>query len=163
MNENRNGPNLPERRRPAHHTPIDQGNRAIIIFLTVCTKDRRPVLTNDSMHANLRAAWIAADHWLVGRYMIMPDHIHLFCAPGSIKAHPLRNWMRFWKTAVSKVSGASEGTLWQVDGWDTQLRQSDSYAAKWEYVRNNPGRAGLVTRPQDWPFQGELNLLHWHD
>jgi hypothetical protein len=32
---------------------------------------------------------------------------------------------------------------------------------KWSYVRENPVRAGLVARAEDWPYQGELNVLDW--
>lgn len=78
-------------------------------------------------------------------------------------ARPLGNWVRFWKAIASKASDAAEGTFWQTDFWDTQLRGHESYASKWEYVRNNPVRAGLVDRTEDWPHQGEMNLLHWHD
>jgi len=53
--------------------------------------------------------------------------------------------------------------LWQKNFWDTQLRQGNSYAAKWDYVRNNPVRHNLVTRVEDWLYQGELNVLRWHD
>jgi len=24
-------------------------------------------------------------------------------------------------------------------------------------------RAGLVARTEDWPYQGEMNLLRWHN
>lgn len=71
--------------------------------------------------------------------------------------------MRFWKTTVSKSLMAREGTLWQTDFRDTQLRRHESYAAKWEYVRQNPVRAGLVKHADEWPYQGELNLLRWHE
>ena len=47
--------------------------------------------------------------------------------------------------------------------WDRQLRRADSHAAKWEYVRNNPVRHGHVENLDDWPYQGELNILEWHD
>jgi hypothetical protein len=47
------------------------------------------------------------------------------------------------------------------DSWDTQLRRHESYDSKWEYVINNPVRAGLVKEPDDWPFQGALNVLRW--
>src|SRR5256885_6005252 len=36
-------------------------------------------------------AWKTADHWLVGRYVIMPDHIHLFCAPVDRKSTRLNS------------------------------------------------------------------------
>lgn len=121
------------------------------------------MLATSAMHQALRTAWEAANHWAVGRYVILPNHIHLFCAPNVMPSKPLGNWIRFWKAAVSKALGAAEGTFWQTDFWDTQLRQHESYAAKWEYVRNNPARAGLVSTTEDWPYQGEMNLLRWHD
>jgi REP element-mobilizing transposase RayT len=69
---------LPERKRPVHWLPVERHNRSIIVFLTVCTKDRRPLLANQQMHAALRDAWVAAGNWRVGRYVVLPDHIHLF-------------------------------------------------------------------------------------
>lgn len=53
--------------------------------------------------------------------------------------------------------------IWQTDCWDTQLRAGESYSAKWDYVRHNAVRHGLVEHDADWPYQGELNILDWHD
>lgn len=50
-----------------------------------------------------------------------------------------------------------------MDCWDTQLRAGESYDAKWEYVRQNGVRHGLATAANEWPYQGELNILQWHD
>lgn len=152
---------IPRRRYPAHHAPLERGNQSILVFVTLCAKDRKPCLANDVMHANLLAAWEAASFWKVGRYVIMPDHVHLFCAPGTYPPHPLRRWVGFWKNAVARQY--SEGVLWQRDLWDRQLRSGDSYSEKWNYVRNNPVRAGLVNEADAWAFQGELNPLWWHD
>ncbi|MBI5495076.1 MAG: hypothetical protein HY904_08605 [Deltaproteobacteria bacterium] len=88
----------------------------------------------------------------------MPDHVHLFAAPHQGQ-HSLDAWVRFWKSQFSKRSGMPG--RWQTDHWDTRLRGGDSYARKWEYVRNNPVRHGLAAQPEDWPFQGELNVLPW--
>jgi hypothetical protein len=41
------------------------------------------------------------------------------------------------------------------------LRRSESYTDKWNYVRENPMREGLVPKPEDWPYQGMLNVLPW--
>jgi putative transposase len=50
---------------------------------------------------------------------------------------------------------------WQKTFFDHVLRNSESYADKWEYVSENPVRAGLVQRAEDWPFQGEIFLLDY--
>ncbi|MCS6910465.1 MAG: hypothetical protein NZM11_07840 [Anaerolineales bacterium] len=200
------GGTAPSRRHPAHPPVIEALNRSIIVFLTVCTKDRQPILANPFMHDLLIHAWSIADHWLVGRYVIMPDHIHLFCAPATWPTMPLKNWVTYWKSLVARalrghgpLAGGSGSTptdydgaggtapsitgaggtapsitgaggtapsrpreLWQRDYWDTQLRRGESYSAKWEYVRRNTVRAGLVSDIADWPYQGELNILDWH-
>ena len=53
--------------------------------------------------------------------------------------------------------------LFQRDCWDRQLRTGESYAQKWAYVRNNPVRKGLVANADDWPYQGRMNILEWHE
>ncbi|MBA3849580.1 MAG: hypothetical protein C0502_06235 [Opitutus sp.] len=110
----------------------------------------------------LRRVWHSADRWLVGRYVIMPDHVHLFCAPNLNPPAPLRTWVGYWKATVARESGYGAG-LWQKNFWDTQLRRHESYSTKWQYVRQNPVRAGLAVRSDDWPYQGEMNVLSWHD
>ena len=50
---------------------------------------------------------------------------------------------------------------WQTDCWDTQLRSAEHYHERWEYVRLNPVRKELVNRVEDWPWQGELDVLRW--
>jgi REP element-mobilizing transposase RayT len=148
----------PDRRRPVHLPLLDIGTRSNLVFLTVCTKDRRPVLANEELHGALRRVWQAATHWRVGRYVVMPDHVHLFCGPGTSPPSELRAWVSYWKRLVTQANGED---VWQKNFWDTQLRRHESYSAKWEYVRQNPVRAGLAARAEDWPYQGELNVLNW--
>jgi putative transposase len=94
--------------------------------------------------------------------MVMPDHIHFFCAPAEHVPASLRPWMKFWKSHAARFwANPHDAPVWQREFWDTQLRRDESYAAKWEYVAQNPVRAGLVTRSEDWPYQGELNVLRW--
>lgn len=151
------------RRRPVHQPPVGINNRSTIVFLTVCTKNRRRDLATGEMHQSLVSAWQRANYWSVGRYVIMPDHIHLFCSPSTYPAEPLTPWIRYWKSIVSRLGRCKEAELWQSSFWDTQLRSHESYEQKWNYVRENPVRAGLVKMPEDWPFQGEANLLRWHE
>ena len=150
------------RRHPPHFAPIERHNTAIILFVTICTRERRPLLANPRTHELLRIAWQTQPSWLVGRYIVMPDHIHLFCAPEDLVPLPVQPWVRFWKSYVSKNwTDSGQLPIWQRHFWDTQLRRGDSYETKWDYVMDNPVRAGLVRRSEDWPYQGELNILDW--
>jgi len=47
-------------------------------LITVCAKYRRKILANPTAHALLREALQTYNDFSVGRYVILPDHIHLF-------------------------------------------------------------------------------------
>ena len=99
---------------------------------------------------------------MVGRYIVMPDHLHLFCAPAENQPRPLGQWVRDWKTWASRRwPRPEEQPIWQLDFWDTQLRHGNHYSEKWEYVRLNPVRSGLVSESDNWMYQGELNELRF--
>ena len=150
------------RKHPIHQPIHEVHHRPVIVFVTVCAKDRKPILANPQAHAVLTDSWRAAEFWNVGRYVIMPDHLHLFCAPAELEASPLMKWVRFWKShAARSWPRPNEAPVWQRHFWDTQLRRSESYTEKWSYVEQNPVRAGLVARAEDWPFKGELHQLRW--
>jgi REP element-mobilizing transposase RayT len=150
------------RKHPPHFPVTERHNTAIIVFVTVCTKDRKPILAKDDVHDVLVKAWQTTPSWLVGRYVIMPNHIHLFCAPAEFPPPSLAKWMNFWKSVAARNwPFLDQRKIWQRHFWDTQLRRGENYDEKWEYVLQNPVRAGFVTRSRDWPYQGELNVLDW--
>ena len=155
---NADAPDHPQRRRPAHGVYVSL-SQPTIVFLSVCTVDRNPWLASPKVQAALETVWREADAWLVGHYLLMPEHLHLFCAPQRLE-FSLKAWVTCWKRAFSRLQVAVTDA-WQRDYWDTRLRREEHYADKWEYVRQNPVRRGLVQRPEDWPFQGTLNVLRW--
>lgn len=66
--------------------------------------------------------------------------------------------MKSLKNAVSKVLTA-KGPIaphWQKGFFDHVLRCSESYSQKWQYMLENPVRAGLVSEWSQWPWQGEV-------
>lgn len=150
-----------QRKHPIHLTPLEGHNLSIIIYVTACPAKRRKILACAAMHQAIVAAWAKASTWLVGRYVVLPDHVHFFCAPNGIDAPSLERWMRFWKSRVTATIGKPGGEVWPRDHWDRQLRRGQSYDEKRQYVRNNPVRHGYVTDPDDWPYQGELHELRW--
>jgi REP element-mobilizing transposase RayT len=129
-----------------------------LYFVTFNTHQRRKLLANAAVHNELIhfAKSGEARGIGVGRYVIMPDHVHLFVRGGL--DFSLRQWVRVLKRVLSKAI-SSVPPHWQQGFFDHLIRQSESYAEKWEYVRQNPVRAGLVQDPDEWPWQGELVRL----
>jgi putative transposase len=133
-----------------------------VYFVTACTHERRDLLARESVLRAVveygqrgpeRGAWL-------GSFVLMPDHLHAFVALDAERCR-LSVWVSGLKAVVARVlkQDGIAGPYWQKGFFDHVLRGSESASEKWEYVRNNPVRAGLVRRAEDWTFWGQVHLL----
>jgi len=135
-----------------------------LFFVTICTAKRQAWLGDKVIHDAFRefcarsptqaAVWI-------GKYVLMPDHIHVFVsAEGS---QSLSRWVAALKGYLGAIKRRQQipGPAWQTGFFDHLLRSSESSGDKWNYVCMNPVRAGLVAKPEDWPYAGEIDFLLW--
>jgi REP element-mobilizing transposase RayT len=133
-----------------------------IYYVTACTHNRRPILDRPAVHeAFIQFGLCGVNYGVwVGRYVIMPDHIHLFVGFGP-ESISLSDWMKSFKNAISKTlkNATFRPPHWEKGFFDHVIRSSESYEKKWLYVRNNPVRAGLVRLAEDWPYAGEISEL----
>jgi putative transposase len=138
--------------------------RSPLYFFTACTVGRRPVLACSEATRILTDLWTSAaqkDGWFVGRYVVMPDHVHLFATPGGL-AKSRAAWLKTWKSVSARQIAEQlriDPPIWQPDTFDHILRNSSAYAKKWSYVRENPVRAGLTMDASLWPWTGEIHRL----
>ena len=99
----------PVRRRPSSNSILSLHNRSDILFVTACTYGRTPILATKRAARAIENSWEEADDWLVGKYVIMEDHVHFFCSPNCLDAD-LAKWMAYWKRLVTQ--SMSNGTRW---------------------------------------------------
>jgi len=85
--------------------------------------------------------------WYVQLAMIMPDHFHMLVSFPHTKKR-LKTIISKWKEWTVKAIEIS----WQRDFFEHRLRQDESFRQKADDVLQNPVRAGLVERPEDWPY-----------
>ena len=153
---------MPERLRRLEYA----FQRLPIYFVTSCTHERRAILNNSDVHGRLiefvnkgsgHGAWL-------GAYVLMPDHLHAFVVVDDERMN-LSRWIKSLKNALSKTLRASgvPAPHWQKGFFDHILRSGESYSAKWDYVRENPVRAGFVKQWNEWPFVGEIFDLEFRD
>jgi REP element-mobilizing transposase RayT len=133
-----------------------------VYFLTFRTDGQKAILADETIHR----AFIDFCHEaltrsiFVGRYILMPDHVHLF-----VKLPPpsenLSMWVKSLKNYLSKSlrSRKVPAPHWQKGFFDHVLRSTESYSKKWLYMVENSIRAGLVTDWAQWPYQGEIQPL----
>lgn len=155
-----------------------------LYFATANTEDCKPILANAKVHEDFRKFCETglARGVFVGKYVLMPDHLHLFVAfgdeyesverrrsqtgatgDGAVAAvydrrlSLLSEWMKSLKNSLSKALRGMNvpAPHWQKGFFDHVLRSEESYSEKWLYVAENPVRKHLAARPEDWPYQGE--------
>jgi putative transposase len=127
----------------------------VIYFVTICTANRKAVLANPETFRAFKFAASTLRDWQVLAAIVMPDHVHVIVAPiknreanlGNFSA-ALKRWMREELTTPWK---------WQSGCFDRLLRSGESLHDKWLYIRENPVRAGLVQKWEDWPHRYEFN------
>lgn len=133
-------------------------------FITTCVAGRRKVLSCEDIHTVFREEWqglLERHGWAVGRYVIMPDHVHFFLKPSPESTRSLSMTIGRWKEWTARRVlrlGGERPPLWQPEFFDHVLRSTESRQEKWRYVRENPVRAGLVMSVADWPFAGWIDF-----
>jgi len=139
------------RRRLPHYQKADRA-----IFVTFRKLIREPFAANargvilqhcmhdDGIRFELHAA------------VVMPDHVHMLLTPMSDREgwpYALPAILKVIKgvsaRSVNKLLGSC-GPVWQDESFDHLLRSDESLAEKREYIRQNPVRAGLVARAEDY-------------
>jgi REP element-mobilizing transposase RayT len=132
-----------------------------VYFITFCIERRRPVLANPGAWEICLRTFSRLDEWTMLAGIAMPDHLHALIAPldrdASIAA--FSKWFKRWfddeygRPSVPDAVPVNQTWKWQEGCFDRLLRSDESLSDKWEYLRQNPVRAGLVASPEDWPYQ----------
>ncbi len=130
-------------------------------FITICTKDRVPLLGNIVGASSARppycdlspygyavkqAVLCITDHYpavVNEKYVIMPNHLHLLlriCADEhgrALLAPTISHIIQHLKGVVTKELGFS---IWQKSFHDHIVRNEHDYQMIWQYIDNNPSQ-----------------------
>jgi REP-associated tyrosine transposase len=140
--------------RPPRLDQIFRTYNPPLFFLTICTIYRQKIR---DLETTRRAFKTYIDRALsefgvaVGRYVIMPDRMHLFVRGDDFK---LAQWLNGLKRSISVALGASKKRpLWQPGFFDHVLRNDERYA-----VPRSGSTFGRTQFEQGW-CSGGINGL----
>jgi REP element-mobilizing transposase RayT len=76
---------------------------------------------------------------------------------GWTMARIVSSWKSFTGRRLSSLLPASPGSnavhrIWYREYWDRFIRDERHLLAAREYIHNNPVKAGLVRRPEEWEW-----------
>ena len=91
--------------------------------------------------------------YVLHEFVVMPDHLHLLLTPSATTS---------LEKAIQLIKGGSSHRIhkvrnqrmeiWQVGFYDWTIRDYNDWQARVEYIHDNPVRAKLVQKPEDWPY-----------
>ena len=124
-------------------------------FVTCTVSGRRPVFKDDSCAQIMQYCIEQLEeekqlHWY--GWVIMPDHIHGLC---SLLCDDLSKTMKLLKGRSARALNElmqDKGQVWQPGYYDHGLRQDEAVEPIVNYIINNPVRAGLVEKSEQWPW-----------
>jgi REP element-mobilizing transposase RayT len=120
----------------------DTGHGDAILANVACASIVQKHLTQDHGVSYKLIAWV-----------IMPNHIHVMIR--LFDGHSLTPVVQRWKGAsavhINRHLNRS-GKLWESDYYDRFIRDMDHYHDSIAYISNNPVKAGLCEKPEDWRF-----------
>ena len=93
-------------------------------------------------------------------YCLMPDHLHFLVSP----EHNGLSVLSFVNQYKGKTTNASwqvgwRGKLWQPRSYDHIVREEEDLRVIAQYILDNPVRAGLAERVEEWLWCGQMNPL----
>ena len=103
-------------------------------------------------YLGLLREWCGRAGTEVWAYCLMPNHVHLILVPSTedgLRAALGEAHRRYTRHVNSREGW--RGHLWQERFHSCPMDEAHLLAGA-RYVELNPVRAGLVTRPQDWPW-----------
>jgi REP element-mobilizing transposase RayT len=84
-------------------------------------------------------------------WCVMPNHVHVVfstCSTFSVESI-LHSWKSYTAVQANKILNR-QGQFWQTEYYDHLIRDEDDLNNQINYIKENPGAAGL----KDWPWQG---------
>jgi REP element-mobilizing transposase RayT len=104
--------------------------------------------------AGLMVAYISDGEQRFRRYelhsfVVMPNHVHMLVTPSVVATKWLGPLKGFTAHEANRILGRT-GTFWQDESYDHVVRSGAGLERVRRYIENNPVKAGLVTRPEDF-------------
>jgi type I restriction enzyme R subunit/putative DNA methylase len=102
----------------------------------------------DSLHAAEQKLRYCDVH----AYVVMTNHVHVLWLPHVPASKLLQSVKGFSARQANKLLGRTGEAFWQSESYDHWVRNDAEFAKIERYIEENPVRAGLVGRAEDYPW-----------
>lgn len=154
---------MPEFQRKRNRLPHQSYIGRHWYFITICTEQRRPRLSEPQLVAcllDVLRGECTAHSMNVYAYCFMLDHLHLELVGLAEDADLIQTLKGFKGETTSVGRAVGIRNVWQKGYYDHILREDENADAVAWYIFNNPVRKGLVKDPRAWPYSGSW-MFDW--
>jgi putative DNA methylase len=91
------------------------------------------------------------ERYALHAWCVMPNHAHTLFTPeaGFKMSKIVHSWKSFTANECNKVLERT-GKFWEHEPFDRYIRNERHYRNAIAYIENNPVKAGLCEKPEDW-------------
>jgi putative transposase len=130
--------------------------QAGVYFVTTDTWQKHPLFINTDL-ANIVIEQILGcrdrGFYKLHAFVLMPDHLHILLTPGDTST--VEKAMQMIKGGSAHKMGLERPQkfpVWHAGFHDRWMRDAEEYWGSKQYIEQNPIKAKLVERPEDYPF-----------
>jgi putative transposase len=101
----------------------------------------------------VRRTYMRSGKMTVHDFVIMPNHVHiLMTVPGEMSIEKAMQLIKGSFSFLASKELGFRGEIWQRRYSDVRILDDKSFQQRREYIENNPVKAGLVNRPDEYPY-----------
>jgi len=104
----------------------------------------------------------AAERYKLFAWCIMANHVHVLLTPIWELAKVTQGLKGFTAREVNRLQDEVGRTLWMDESYDHWARDEEELLRIIVYIENNPVKAGLCEKPEDWPSSSARFRRRWH-
>jgi REP element-mobilizing transposase RayT len=91
-------------------------------------------------------------HYELHAFAIMSNHVHLLLTPHINVSKLLCSLKRATARKANLLLCRTGQPFWQDESYDHLVRNGEEFRRIQRYIEYNPVKAGLVARPEDYPY-----------
>ena len=127
-------------------------------------------LDSNSGECHLKNAQIAAviietlekfdgEKYKLYAWVIMPNHVHLMLRPAeNVSLAKIMHSIKSYTAHEANKILNQKGSFWSKEYFDRFIRNHDHFIKTFDYIENNPVKAGLCENKSDWKFSSAFVL-----
>ena len=86
-------------------------------------------------------------------WVVMPNHIHFLVRPfENIELEEITHSVKSYTAHEANKLLERQGSFWQEETFDRYIRNRKHYVNVIKYIENNPVKAGLCEKKEDWKY-----------